>query len=172
MRLSHGILSVCAICALATSPALAQSTSGPATGSGSQAPARREPAMAPSTSSDRGQTGSGAVPHGHSKGTDGSSGSTSSDQTGSGSTSQSQMGSASQSTRGTAQGGMNSDQVRRAQEALRAQGHDPGPIDGVMGARTQQALRDFQTSQQLNSTGQLDRETMEKLGIGRTSSRQ
>ena len=83
------------------------------------------------------------------------------------------MGSGFQSTHGTAQGGsMSSDQVRRAQEALKAQGHDPGPIDGVMGARTQQALRDFQTSQQLNSTGQLDRETMEKLGIGRTSSRQ
>ena len=31
--------------------------------------------------------------------------------------------------------------VRQVQEALKAQGHDPGPIDGVMGPQTQQALR-------------------------------
>lgn len=57
------------------------------------------------------------------------------------------------------------EQVRQIQETLKAQGQDPGPIDGVMGARTQAALRAYQGSKKLNVTGQLDAETMEKLGV-------
>jgi hypothetical protein len=56
-------------------------------------------------------------------------------------------------------------QVRQTQTALKAQGHDPGPIDGVMGARTQAALRAFQGSNSLSTSGQLDAPTMEKLGV-------
>jgi hypothetical protein len=57
--------------------------------------------------------------------------------------------------------------VRRAQEALRSQGQDPGPIDGIMGPRTRRALREFQKANGLQQTGTLDAETQEKLAYGR-----
>lgn len=53
-----------------------------------------------------------------------------------------------------------------------AQGQDPGPIDGVMGAKTQDAIKAFQSSQNLTATGQIDQQTIDKLGVGRTSARQ
>jgi len=65
----------------------------------------------------------------------------------------------------------NADQVREVQHALKSQGHDPGPIDGTLGADTQEALRAFQKSQDLPVTGQLDSETIAKLGVGRSPSR-
>lgn len=55
--------------------------------------------------------------------------------------------------------------VRAAQEALKAEGHDPGPIDGVIGPRTQEALRSFQKQENLRETGRLDQQTIEKLGV-------
>jgi Putative peptidoglycan binding domain len=55
--------------------------------------------------------------------------------------------------------------IRQAQEALKSQGHDPGPIDGVMGPQTRQALRAFQSSNGLKQTGVLDAETKQKLNI-------
>jgi hypothetical protein len=57
------------------------------------------------------------------------------------------------------------DDIRRAQEALRAQGHNPGSMDGNMDNRTQQALRDFQQANRLPVTGTLDQQTAAKLGI-------
>jgi hypothetical protein len=66
--------------------------------------------------------------------------------------------------------GLNSQQdVRQAQEALKAQGHDPGPIDGVMGPQTRQALREFQSSNGLEQTGMLDAKTKQKLNIESSS---
>jgi peptidoglycan hydrolase-like protein with peptidoglycan-binding domain len=56
-------------------------------------------------------------------------------------------------------------QIREAQEQLKAQGHDPGPIDGMMGPRTQQALRDFQKDQNITASGRLDDQTRQKLGL-------
>jgi pentapeptide MXKDX repeat protein len=56
-------------------------------------------------------------------------------------------------------------QVKAAQQALQDKGHDPGAIDGVMGPKTQEALRDFQTKEGLKTSGRLDTETMTKLGI-------
>jgi peptidoglycan hydrolase-like protein with peptidoglycan-binding domain len=61
--------------------------------------------------------------------------------------------------------------VRQAQQALKNQGHDPGPIDGVMGPQTRQALREFQSSNGLQQTGMLDAQTKQKLNIDDTSSR-
>jgi carboxyl-terminal processing protease len=55
--------------------------------------------------------------------------------------------------------------VKRAKEALRAQGHNPGSIDGNMDSRTQQALRDFQRANKLPVTGVLDQQTAAKLGV-------
>ena len=60
--------------------------------------------------------------------------------------------------------------VRQVQEALKAQGHDPGPVDGVMGPQTQDALRAYQRSQNLTETGRLDAQTSEKLGVGSATS--
>jgi lipid-binding SYLF domain-containing protein/peptidoglycan hydrolase-like protein with peptidoglycan-binding domain len=57
------------------------------------------------------------------------------------------------------------EQVRQIQMALRNHGLDPGPIDGLMGPRTQKALRDFQLRNNLNPTGELDHETEAALGI-------
>ena len=51
---------------------------------------------------------------------------------------------------------MDSETVRRLQQALQSKGHDVGEIDGVMGPRTQQALRDYQQSQGLSVTGRAD----------------
>ena len=57
-----------------------------------------------------------------------------------------------------------------AQQALKDKGHDPGSVDGVMGPKTQAALKDFQKSQGIQDTGRLDAETMSKLGVeGRSS---
>jgi hypothetical protein len=53
--------------------------------------------------------------------------------------------------------------VRRVQEALRNQGQDPGPIDGIMGPRTRRALIQFQKANGLQQTGTLDEETRERL---------
>jgi len=55
--------------------------------------------------------------------------------------------------------------VRQVQEALKNQGQDPGPIDGIMGPRTRQALRAFQSKNGLKQTGTLDTATREKLNI-------
>jgi hypothetical protein len=67
-----------------------------------------------------------------------------------------------------ADSGVNGD-VRSAQMALRDKGHDPGPIDGVMGPRTSAAIRDFQQKENLSVTGQLDAETRSKLTAASSS---
>src|SRR5262249_39382024 len=64
----------------------------------------------------------------------------------------------------------NRDQVRATQQALKDKGHDPGRVDGVMGPKTQAALKDFQKSEGIQETGRLDAETMSKLGIEARSS--
>jgi Putative peptidoglycan binding domain len=57
------------------------------------------------------------------------------------------------------------DEIRSAQKALKARGHDPGGITGRLDAQTQDALRDFQKSQNLPATGVLDDKTAAKLGV-------
>jgi len=56
--------------------------------------------------------------------------------------------------------------VAAAQQALQKNGLNPGPIDGYMGPRTTAAVREFQQKEQLQVTGQLDPETLGRLGIG------
>jgi Putative peptidoglycan binding domain len=60
--------------------------------------------------------------------------------------------------------------VKQAQEALKSKGHDPGPIDGKMGPQTRQALKAFQSSNNLKETGTLDADTAKKLGIDKGGS--
>ena len=64
-----------------------------------------------------------------------------------------------------------SDDIRRAQEALMAKGHNPGPIDGKMGPQTRAALKDFQTKENMKVTGRLDSDTKAKLNGSATTSR-
>ena len=54
--------------------------------------------------------------------------------------------------------------MERVQKALKANGHDPGPIDGVDGPRTAAALKAYQKAQGLEATGRLDDATLAKLG--------
>ena len=65
----------------------------------------------------------------------------------------------------SASGHWSRDDVKSVQEALKNKGHDPGPIDGVMGGRTQQALRAFQRAQNIQTSGQLDSSTASALGV-------
>lgn len=53
--------------------------------------------------------------------------------------------------------------VRRAQQALARGGFDVGPIDGILGPRTQKALRGFQQRRGLVPSGQLDTDTRKAL---------
>jgi len=62
-------------------------------------------------------------------------------------------------------GRWSSEDVKEVQEALRDKGHNPGAIDGVMGSKTQKALRDFQQANNLKATGTLDAETAAALGV-------
>lgn len=54
-------------------------------------------------------------------------------------------------------------ELKRAQQALLDQGHDPGPIDGMLGGRTRAALRAFQLEQQLPADGYPDPTTLQAL---------
>jgi peptidoglycan hydrolase-like protein with peptidoglycan-binding domain len=50
-------------------------------------------------------------------------------------------------------------EVRDLQEALKALGHDPGPVDGVFGARTEDAVRAFQQAKGIAVDGIVGRVT-------------
>jgi peptidoglycan hydrolase-like protein with peptidoglycan-binding domain len=56
--------------------------------------------------------------------------------------------------------------IKKVQETLRDKGYDPGPIDGVMGSQTREALRQYQKAENLPVTGHLDGGTAGKLGVG------
>jgi peptidoglycan hydrolase-like protein with peptidoglycan-binding domain len=55
--------------------------------------------------------------------------------------------------------------VKQVQEALKDKGFDPGPVDGIMGPKTQEALRSFQQSKNLKATGRVDAQTRKELGV-------
>jgi peptidoglycan hydrolase-like protein with peptidoglycan-binding domain len=65
---------------------------------------------------------------------------------------------------------VSAEQIRKAQDALKARGLNPG-TDGKLDERTQQALRDFQKQNNLPATGVLDEKTADKLGIVQDSGR-
>ena len=56
--------------------------------------------------------------------------------------------------------------VKKAQETLRDKGYYSGHIDGVMGPQTRAGIRQYQKSENLPVTGNLDNETAGKLGAG------
>jgi peptidoglycan hydrolase-like protein with peptidoglycan-binding domain len=63
----------------------------------------------------------------------------------------------------SATNGPASTDVRSAQQALKEKGFNPGPIDGVMGARTTAAVREFQQKEKLTVSGSLDAQTNARL---------
>ena len=93
------------------------------------------------------------------------SGSTSSDQT---TTSSQQQG--SQAMGSTSDEQSNPTLVRSAQQALKQKGYDVGSIDGQLGPSTESALRQFQQKEGLPQSGNLDQETLSKLGVNENQS--
>lgn len=63
-----------------------------------------------------------------------------------------------------------SETIRAVQQALSEQGHDAGPIDGIMGPQTESALEEFQQAQGLDGDGQLNAQTLSALGLEREAS--
>jgi peptidoglycan hydrolase-like protein with peptidoglycan-binding domain len=55
--------------------------------------------------------------------------------------------------------------IRKAQETLNARGFKAGAANGVMGESTQAALREFQKSEGIAVTGNLNPRTLARLGI-------
>jgi general secretion pathway protein A len=57
------------------------------------------------------------------------------------------------------------EQIRLLQKRLYAAGFTPGPIDGIFGPRTRQAIRRFQKAHGLQATGRLNATTRQALGF-------
>jgi peptidoglycan hydrolase-like protein with peptidoglycan-binding domain len=62
-----------------------------------------------------------------------------------------------------------SENVKKVQQALLDKGYKPGPVDGVMGAQTRQALGEYQKAQDIPVTRRLDARTANKLGVDQDS---
>jgi murein L,D-transpeptidase YcbB/YkuD len=56
------------------------------------------------------------------------------------------------------------DGVRRVQQALKDKGFDPGPVNGVTGARLKDAVNAFQARYGIGSNGEVDNQTLLALG--------
>ena len=61
--------------------------------------------------------------------------------------------------------GSSGEAVKRLQQKLRRKGYNPGPIDGVFGSQTENAVRQFQLANNLTPDGVVGRETLTALGI-------
>ena len=59
---------------------------------------------------------------------------------------------------------LNQNGIRQVQVALQKKGFDPGPIDGILGTRTTQAVRSFQEFYGIKASGQIDNQTLYALG--------
>ena len=59
--------------------------------------------------------------------------------------------------------------VKKVQETLRDKGYDPGPVDGVLGDQTREAISQYQKSESFPVTGHLDAQTAGKLGVKQES---
>jgi peptidoglycan hydrolase-like protein with peptidoglycan-binding domain len=56
-------------------------------------------------------------------------------------------------------------EIRQAQQALNKDGFKVGRADGRWGPETENALKQFQQSKQIEPSGQLDQQTMADLGL-------
>jgi hypothetical protein len=55
--------------------------------------------------------------------------------------------------------------VADVQDALARSGYNPGPVDGVLGAQTRAAIRDYQADHGIPVTGRLDSPLLREMGI-------
>jgi peptidoglycan hydrolase-like protein with peptidoglycan-binding domain len=62
-----------------------------------------------------------------------------------------------------------SDNVKQVQQTLVDKGYDPGPVDGVMGSKTRDAIGKYQQAENLPVTNHLDSKTADKLGVPQES---
>jgi peptidoglycan hydrolase-like protein with peptidoglycan-binding domain len=60
---------------------------------------------------------------------------------------------------------LNRNQIEQVQRALDQKGANAGRADGIVGRETQGALRSFQQKQKLQTTGQIDQQTLGALGL-------
>jgi peptidoglycan hydrolase-like protein with peptidoglycan-binding domain len=60
-----------------------------------------------------------------------------------------------------------SEPVRQAQQALKDKGFDPGPIDGLYGPKTREAVLRYQKENKILANGRLGGDTYESLGVKR-----
>jgi hypothetical protein len=58
---------------------------------------------------------------------------------------------------------LNSDEVLETQAWLKAFGFDPGPLDGLPGPKTTDAVKRYQTARQIEETGSLDRSVLQQV---------
>ena len=56
-------------------------------------------------------------------------------------------------------------QVQKLQKKLNEEGFNSGPVDGIIGPKTRNALQEFQREEGIAATGQPDQETLEALDI-------
>ena len=59
---------------------------------------------------------------------------------------------------------LDQDQVRQLQQVLQEKGFEPGPIDGIFGLRTKEALSTFQDRYGVKVSGEFDNQTLYALG--------
>jgi peptidoglycan hydrolase-like protein with peptidoglycan-binding domain len=60
---------------------------------------------------------------------------------------------------------LNQDQIQLMQERLRAAGFNPGPVNGVLNAQTEAAIRQYQQKQGIPASGALDEVTLRELQL-------
>jgi peptidoglycan hydrolase-like protein with peptidoglycan-binding domain len=53
--------------------------------------------------------------------------------------------------------------IRLVQIFLKESGFDPGPIDGVLGPKTREAIKRFQIKKELKPTGEIDEQTFNRI---------
>lgn len=63
------------------------------------------------------------------------------------------------------------DDIKNVQARLQEKGYYHGVCDGIMGPQTRAAIRQYQQSENLEATGDLDEGTAGKLGVGPESTR-
>lgn len=58
---------------------------------------------------------------------------------------------------------LNSDEIMETQAWLKAFGFDPGPLDGVPGPKTTDAVKRYRTARQMEEAGALDRSVLQQV---------
>ena len=58
---------------------------------------------------------------------------------------------------------LNSDEILETQAWLKAFGFDPGPLDGLPGRKTADAVKRYRTARQMEETGSLDRSVLQQV---------